>query len=426
MSNRSLSVWFASIVPPRGPTRTLTISAFVGSIGTGLFLTGGVLYYTHVVHLSAESVGLGLSIAGGVGMLASVAVGRVADRIGPRRTLIALHLFRVLAYAALAYVSNYGEFLVVVVLTTVADRSGTPMNQALAGRIFTKQERIRVMAFMRAVRNVGMSLGAVLAGVAVQVGTATDYRLLVLGNAVSFLPMAILIGRLGKYERVVSPPAAETKDGEPSAARGPLRDVPFLALTVTNGFLMLHDSILLVALPLWIVGFTSAPPVMVGATLVLNTALTATTQVLWTKLTDTLHKAAARMWTAALVLAAGVACLAAAHFGNAVTASVLLVLGIVLLTAGENLHSAASWQISYDLSPEDQQGVYLSVFNIGVNGQFLVGPAIATTLAVSAGIPGWAGLAAIFLVSGRASTLLSAWAERTRPASLVGSAQVPG
>jgi hypothetical protein len=126
------------------------------------------------------------------------------------------------------------------------------------------------------------------------------------------------------------------------------------------------------------------------------------------------------------VLAVGVACLGAAHFGNAVAASALLLLGILLLTAGENLHSAASWQVSYDLSPEDQQGRYLSVFNIGTNAQFMVGPAIATALAITAGLPGWAGLAAIFLVSGEASKLFSAWTERSRAASPAETAQIPG
>jgi MFS family permease len=417
------------MLPPPGPARHLTVSAFVGSIGTGLFLTGGVLYYTHVVRLSADSVGIGLSIAGAVAILTSVAIGYLADRIGPRMTLVSLHLFRVFAYAALAFVHNYWEFLVVVVLTTIADRSGTPMNQALAGRIFTKEERVRVMAYMRAVRNVGMALGAVLAGLAVQAGSATDYRLLVIGNAVSFLPMAIIIARLRRYERFTpapSGPATPDKSATGRAGNRPLRDVPFLGLTLTNGFLMMHDSVLLVALPLWIVGSTSAPPIMVSAALIINTALTATTQVFWTSLTDTLSKASGALRLGGVVLAAGMACLGAAHFGNAAVASVVLVLGIILLTVGENLHSAASWQVSYDLSPADAQARYLSVFNIGTNGQFMVGPAIVTALGVSAGPPGWAGLAAIFLISGEASKFFAWWTERSRAAEPAAPAEISG
>jgi MFS family permease len=422
---RSRIATLSSVVPARGPARPLTVNAFVGSVGTGLFLTGSMLYYTRVVHLSADSVGLGLSIAGAFGILASVAVGYLSDRIGPRLTLVLLNLFRVLAYAAMAFVHHYWEFLLVVVLATGADRSSTPMNQALAGRIFGKEERVRVMAFMRAVRNVGMTLGAMLAGLAMEAGSATDYRLLVLGNAASFLPMAIVFARLGKYERPVVKPAAA--DGtEARGPRGPLRDVPFMALTLTNGFMMLHDSILLVALPLWIVGFTSAPPAMVAAMLVINTVLTATTQVLWTNMTDTLRKAASAMRAAGVILAVGVGCLAAAHFGNAIVAAILLVLGVLLLTAGENLHAAASWQVSYDLSPEDAQSQYLGVFNIGVNGQFMIGPAIVTALAVSAGVPGWAGLAAIFLISGEGSKLTTSWAERRNAARLAEPAQVTG
>jgi predicted MFS family arabinose efflux permease len=119
---------------------------------------------------------------------------------------------------SLTIVGNYWEYLAVVVLARAADRSGTLMNQALAGRIFPREERVRVMAFMHAVRNVGMSLGAVLAGVAVQAGSATDCRLLVFGNGVSYLPVAIIISKLGRYERIVPrPPARPIPAGSASA-----------------------------------------------------------------------------------------------------------------------------------------------------------------------------------------------------------------
>lgn len=410
-AGRAKRSWFA-LIPPGAAARVLTLNAFVGSIGTGLFLTGSVLYYTRIVHLSVTQVGIGLSAAGLIGMVASVLIGGLSDRFGPRRVMVGLHAFRVLAYAAMAVVHNFWQFLVVVVLVTAADRAGPPTNQAMVGRIFTKAERLRTMAYLRAVRNIGLAVGALLAGVALQTDTATAYRALVLGNAISFLPMAFLVFSLRRWER--SKPAGDPGDVEAGAGGSPLRDVPFLGLSLANGFLMLHDSILFIALPLWVVDHTAAPRFMVATILVVNTVLTAVGQVWWTHLTETLPAAARALTSAGAVLGAAALVFGLAHYGNAVLASTLVVLGTVLLTAGENLHSAASWQVSYDLSPAENQTRYLAVFNLGTNGQDMLGPSIVTWLGVTLGPAGWVGLAAIFGATGGAARGLVSATQRRR------------
>jgi len=178
--------------------------------------------------------------------------------------------------------------------------------------------------------------------------------------------------------------------------------------------MVLHDSVLFIALPLWIVGYTKAPPFMVATVLVINTVLTAIGQVWWTKLTETMAAASRAMSICGALLASAALCFGAAHFGNAVTASVLVVVGTVLLTAGENLHSAASWEVSYDLSPVQAQARYLAVFNLGTNGQDMVGPLVVTALGVSAGPVGWVGLAAIFLAGSGTARLCIGWTQRAR------------
>jgi MFS family permease len=394
----------SGLLPPSGAARILTLNAFVGAIGTGLFLTGSVLYYTRVVGLSNTQVGLGLSVAGLGGLFAAVPTGAIADRLGARRTLVALHLWRIVGYGLLAVVHSFWAFLVMVCLVTVADRAGPPINQAMVGTLFTKQQRVRTMAYLRAVRNLGLSLGALLAGLALTADTPTAYRLLALGNAASFLPMALLVASLRRYERPVTapapPPGPPADPPTPPAALRPLRDLPFLGLAATNGVLLLHDSVLFIALPLWIAQQTHAPRLMVSAMLVINTVLTAVSQVRWTRMTETFPAATRAMGVAGVILAAASVLLATAHFGGPLTASVLLVAGVVTLTVGENLHSAASWQVSFDLSPAVARARYLSVFGLGQAGQDMLGPSLVTALALGLGPVGWVGLGAAFAISG--------------------------
>jgi hypothetical protein len=416
MRAQSLSRHLTRLLPPPGAATIMTVTGLVGSIGTGLFLTGSVLYFTRVVGLSDLQVGIGLSLAAACGMLTSVPIGLLADRWGPRRVLVVLYLWRAAGYTVLALVHGFWSFLVVICLVTMADRAAPPCSQALVGTLFRRQERVRTMAYLRAVKNIGFSAGALLAGLALVAGTPTAYRLLSLGNAASFLPMAVLAVRLHRYQQAgtQSPEAAEIP---PPGKLRPLRDPPFLALAATNGLLTLHDSVLFVVLPLWITQRTAAPHIMVSLLLTTNTGLTAVSQVWWTKLTHSLTAAMRSMVAVGPVLAVASVLIGAAHFGGALTGSALLVLGVIALTAGENLHSASAWQISYGLAPKQARARYLSVFGLGEAGQQVVGPSLANSLLLTVGLPGWLGLGALFVVAGTSNRALASWVAARRDAA---------
>ncbi|MCZ0981282.1 hypothetical protein O1L60_26285 [Streptomyces diastatochromogenes] len=72
------------LLPDTRPRRALAASNFVNAVGSGLFLTAGVLYFTQAVRLPAATVGLGLGIAGLLSLAVGIAVGHLADRRGAR------------------------------------------------------------------------------------------------------------------------------------------------------------------------------------------------------------------------------------------------------------------------------------------------------------------------------------------------------
>ncbi|EST36677.1 hypothetical protein [Streptomyces roseochromogenus] len=51
------------MMPDTKPQRVLAASSFIYTVGSGLHLTAGVLYFTGAVHLPANQVGLGIGIA---------------------------------------------------------------------------------------------------------------------------------------------------------------------------------------------------------------------------------------------------------------------------------------------------------------------------------------------------------------------------
>ena len=96
-----------SPVPAPGNLRTLAWATLVNTVGSGLWLAGVALFLTRGVGLSATSVGLGLTIAGLIGLSASVPLGRLADRWDPRSLRAVLQLAQAAVAASYLLVHSF-------------------------------------------------------------------------------------------------------------------------------------------------------------------------------------------------------------------------------------------------------------------------------------------------------------------------------
>lgn len=385
----------AGAMPATRESRIIAVNALVGSVGTGMFLAGSALYFTRFAGLTETQLGVGLAIAGVIGLLTAVPMGRLADRFGPRNMLLVVCLWRAIGYLAYLRVHGFTEFVVTASLLYVMDRAGQPLNQALVGRLITGTERNRTMGFIRALRNLGFTVGFSIAGVALTTDSPTLFRWLFIGNAISFLFVFAFISLLPN----VGPPTAkgEAEEGSAATVTAPIRDWRFVAATAANGVLFLHDAILITVLPLWVAGHTHSPVWMITVLVTTNTVMTVLCQVRVTRHIDTMATARRATNRSAVLLTA--ACLAFALSGVVdapLWASVALMAALLLLTVAELLHSASSWEISFALSPEAAQGRYLAFFNVGFSAAEIAGPAVVLWLLAQTGSAGWLVLAGCF------------------------------
>ncbi|MFI1452494.1 MFS transporter [Streptomyces roseus] len=255
--------------------------------------------------------------------------------------------------------------------------------------------------------NIGISLGAVLAGWVVQVGAHSAYQLMIVANAVSFAASALIVLRL----RPVEPGPA---------AGGPrwmaMRDRPYLALTALDGVTAVQFKVLPVAVPLWLIAATEAPHWLISGTMLLNTVVVVTCQMRAGRSIDT-PVAGARAYRRsgfAFLLACVLISLTQGIPGRA--AAALLPAGVAVHPIGELWHAAAGFEISFALAPERATGQYLGVFGLGAALAEAAGPALIIFLCITWGRPGWYVLGALFALTGLAAPLLVRWAERHRPA----------
>jgi MFS family permease len=396
---------------PREPVlRLLAISTLINTFGNGLFYTLSALYFTRIVGLSVAQVGLGLTIAGGCGVLASIPFGHLADRIGARRMLIVLVGLEAVGTVAYTVIGSFGSFLIIVSLTTIADRASSAVRSALYAVVLPPETRTQARAYLRAVTNVGIGAGAAVSGIALQADTKAAYLALILLDAATFIGAAAILLRIPVN---TAPPAAES--GSPEGRRNrALKDGPYLVMAALNAVLALQFGLIEVGLPLWIVGHTQAPRAMVAVTLLTNTVLCVLLQVRASRRITSIASAASAARRGGILLAACCLIFAAADGVPALPAALILLAGIVVQTLAEVVCSAAGWALSYDLADPAAPGAYQGVFTSGFATAGMLAPIVATSTALRFGFAGWVVLGAIFVAAGATLAPVSRWAADRR------------
>ncbi|MGW6267748.1 MFS transporter [Streptomyces sp. NPDC055060] len=381
----------------------LSVMAMIDAVGTGAFLAVSVPFITRSVHLSVGELSLGLTLSAAIALATAVPIGVLADRIGPKKVLVGVSLWRCACFVLYPFVQNLWQFLTVVCLLGLVDKAAAPMEQALVGQVTAIDDRVRVVAVLRSLRNVGFTVGALLGGVGLLIDTRAGYGAILLLNAASFAVLALLAHRLP----VLSKPAKSLRRRFSVDA---LRDKPFLSFTGINAILTMHMTLLSIGVPLWIVEHTKVPAAVISPLVAVNTVLAVTLQVRASRGTETIAGSARALVRAGVSLAVCCLLLVAAPKPPVVMAVGVLLLAMVALTAGELFQSAGGWGGSYLLAAPGQEGVYLSVFWLGVAVQQIAAP-LVVGLVITAGSTGWAVLAALFALCGLAAPAIGRWAQ---------------
>ncbi|MEU7585541.1 MFS transporter [Micromonospora sp. NPDC049230] len=398
-----------SPLPPPGRLRTLSLATLANTVGTGLWVTGSALYLTRVVGLGPTRVGLGLTLAGLVGLTASVPLGGLADRRDPRNLRAVLQVAQAAVAVAYLFVGSFPVFLLVATLDALLISGNLAVRAALVAAVGGPEGRVHAFATLRAVANLGVALGAGLGGFALVADTGWAYRLLVVGNAATYLVSAALIMRLPGY-----PPVRRPRRTGPGRA---LRDGRFLAVAGASAALSLHWVALTVLLPLWVVTRTDAPPVLVSAMLLVNTLLTVLLAVRLSGGARHALPAATAMRRAGLVLAAGMLLWATTGFVSGALTIGLLLCATVVYTLGDLWHAGAGAALAYDLAAPDAIGAYQGVDTLLAGLARAAGPALLTWLILGGGPTGWLALAGLLAGTGLAGPPLTrrALANRAEP-----------
>ncbi|MFC5728960.1 MULTISPECIES: MFS transporter [Nocardioides] len=419
--SRYLPERLARLAGPTPLVRRLSAQSVLSAFGDGVFLTGSAVFFTQIVGLSAAQVGLGLTIAGVVTFFLAVPMGRLSDRYGAKRVWAVGALIEAVLYLAWLPVDGMAGFVATMVVLEAVSTGSRSARNAYRFDTFPREERVASNAYFRAARNVGYTLGALLAGIALATNSDDVIRAVPMVTAGILALNAVLVSRLPDAVHHIQheEPLEEAVEAVVGAAltgdvarQSALRNRGYLLMSICGGVLATHQVLLNVVIPLWLVEATDAPRVLLAWLFGTNTLMAVFLQVAAargiTTVADSLR--AQRRGAFFFVLSCGIVLVTHDTVGWVTIA--LVWIGHVTVTGAELFQSAGEWGLQAELSDPARRGEYQGVSQLGFTVGSVWAPAAYTFLALELGTVGWLVIAAIIVVAAVAIHPASRAAER--------------
>ena len=358
--------------------------------GYGLILPFEIIYLHQFRGFSTATAGVVLAAILGSGTLVTLPSGALLDRCRAKPILIAGNLASALGYAGFAFVDRPWQAFACAVIGGAGVGVTRTANQTLLITLITPEQRVASFALGRAAQNLGLGLGAAIAGFVIS--SAQDLRsfqALYLIDAITYAALALVVLAVIPNRRAE---AAHTGTGG-RGFRAVARDRRFLMLMVVNLVLIIVGYALFAnILPPFVKAHTHGGAGAIGILFVFNTFFVAIAQVPATRLFKRMHRARIIATASGLFAIALLGVLPATLIHSQLEAAALLCAVATVIAIGECVHSLALGPLVADLAPPHLLGRYISVLSLMVTGGFAIGPAIGgAVLAYSPDAVWWGG-----------------------------------
>ncbi|MBV9292415.1 MAG: MFS transporter [Frankiales bacterium] len=358
--------------------------------GYGLVLPFEIIYLHQFRGFSTATAGLVLGAILGSGTVVTLPSGVLLDRFRAKPILIAAVLASAVGYAGLAFVTRPWQAFAWAVVGGAGVGVTRTANQTLLITLITPEQRVASFALGRAAQNLGLSVGAAVAGLVLSAAqNLRSFQGLYLFDAITYVALALVVLAV-----VPNPPAAETSsEAGREGFRAVFRDRRFVVLATVNLILLIVGYALFAnILAPYVKTHAHVGPGAIGVMFVVNTFFVAVAQVPISRLFERFRRAWTFAAASGLFAVALLGVLPVTLIHSEIGATVLLCAVATVFAIGECVHSVVHGPAIVDLAPPHLLGRYISVLALTVTGGFAIGPAIGgAVLAYSPDAVWWGG-----------------------------------
>lgn len=261
----------------------LSVGQLLLFIGQGFTMVYASIYFVNELGFSATQVGLALGSSGLSGIVGRFWAGSAIDSptMGRRNILFLSTIIAAIACCCLAFATTFPMLVAGNLLLGVGLSLFWPATMAVITDLTTEHNRTEAFAIARLADNVGLGLGAFLAGQYIAI--SGSYQVLFLGKGATYLICGIVVyfaiaetlqtqtppvpPQLSSQDatntlshRLENTPEDEAKESSPSDTAWQkwgqvLRDRPFLLYILFNIFITTYTAQLSSTLPLYLANF---------------------------------------------------------------------------------------------------------------------------------------------------------------------------
>jgi MFS family permease len=341
-----------------------------------------ILYLTRIGYTSAQA---GLAVgAYGIGhMIASLAGGHLADRIGRRNTIVVSMFGSAAAMLALSQARGYAAIVVLTLITGSLSELYRPASYALVGDLVGDEHRVTALGLYRFAVNLGFAAGPATAGFLAD----HSFTLLFIGDAVT----SIVYGLIALFALPHGLRTYDKSERTGEALRVAARDRPFILFLLATLCIAIVDFQMgsTFALHVKSLGFPSRTYGLLISTNGLLIVLFELAITQWTR------RFQPRPMIALGYLLAGTG-FALTGIARTVPA---LAATVVVWTLGEMISSPVSGAYAVQLAPEQYRGRYLGLFVMMWSLGMVIGPPSGTLLFEHSPAAVWAACGALGVIS---------------------------
>lgn len=379
--------------------RRLALQSLLFATAQGAFNTGSAVFFTEVVGLSASRVGLGLTIAGVVAFLVAYPAGKLVDRFGPKRMWTAGTLAGAATFAFWPWMHGFEDFVLIGIAFEVVRNAGGAGYDAYILDVLPENRRIAAQAHLYSAQNAGYTLGAMIGGAALALGSLEVIRWVPMLSVAVGLANGVWIARLPRAPHDVRAASRERLSEARATTPRPIRNRGWIMMSFFEGIVWTNQVLLTIVIPLWLVQRTDAPHWLLAWLFGTNTVLCILLPSFTSRGVHTVGDALRRVRYSAgfFVLACVITLFTHSTVG---LLTVLMVwLGHVAVTGAELAVGSGSWAFRTQLMDPQRRGEYGGLSEVARTVGSFWAPAVFTFAVMHWGASGWLAVAGLIVLA---------------------------